>query len=389
MLYTRRDRFLPFAPPSMTNQEIESVSETLRSDWISTGPKTKQFEEDFCRLIGSPATLALNSCTAGLHLSLLALGVGPGDEVIVPALTFAATANVVEHVGAKPVFADIEDDTYNICPKSLRSKITSSTKAIIAVHYAGHPADLDALIEIAHQFNLALIEDAAHAISAKYKGEYIGASDRLTSFSLYATKNLTTGEGGLLTGSIELIDKCRPLSLHGMTKDAWKRFSNSGSWSYEIEQPGFKYNMSDILASVGIVQLKRLEELQRRRREIFSFFNEALQDLRPVILPTIRPEVVSSLHLYVIRLRLHQLRISRDTLIKRLHEENIGASLHYQLVPKFKFYREKYGFKEGTLPVAESVSNEIVSLPLSAKLSDQDIADVAQALRYVIESEEA
>ncbi|MHB8425171.1 MAG: DegT/DnrJ/EryC1/StrS family aminotransferase, partial [Gammaproteobacteria bacterium] len=270
-----RHEFLSFSPPSVGEEEVAAVSEVLRSAWITTGPKTRQFEQEFATLLGASGTLALNSCTAALHTALVTLGVGPGDEVITTPMTFAASVNVIEHVGARPVLVDVQPDTLNIDPVKIEAAVTGKTQAIIPVHYTGHPADLDFILKIADKHRLAVLEDAAHALPAKYKGKYIGAGSNPVAFSFYATKNLTTAEGGMLTGTPEFLEKARVISLHGMSRDAWKRYDKGGSWYYEVILPGFKYNMTDIQAAIGLVQLRRLAGFQARRREIVARYQTA------------------------------------------------------------------------------------------------------------------
>src|SRR6266545_1749752 len=269
----RRAAFLPFSPPAIGEEEIAEVVDTLRSHWITTGPKTKRFEAEFAASVGATGALALNSCTAGLHTALATFGIGAGDEVITTPLTFAASVNVIEHVRARPVLVDVEADTLNIDPAAVAAAVTPRTKAILPVHYAGHPVDLDAIWEIAARHGLAVIEDAAHALPARYKGKLIGSGPNPAAFSFYATKNLTTAEGGMLTGAPEFLERARVRSLHGMSGDAWRRYGKGGKWFYEIVCPGFKYNMTDIQAALGLCQLKKLERFQERRREVVAAYN--------------------------------------------------------------------------------------------------------------------
>jgi dTDP-4-amino-4,6-dideoxygalactose transaminase len=260
----KREDFLPFSPPLIGDEEIAEVVDTLRSGWLTTGPKTRLFEERFAAYVEAPEALALNSCTAGLHTGLVALGIGRGDEVVTTTMTFAASVNVIEHVGARPVLVDVQPDTLNIDPIAVERAITPRTKAILPVHYGGHPVDLDEVMDLARIHGLAVIEDAAHAVPARYKGHLVGSLGNVASFSFYATKNLTTGEGGMLTGDPELIAQARIVSLHGMSKNAWNRYDKGGSWFYEIIMPGFKYNMTDIQASLGLWQLQKLEGFQEK-----------------------------------------------------------------------------------------------------------------------------
>jgi len=379
-----RDSFLSFSPPSLGDLEREEVRDTLLSDWITTGPKTIAFEETLGDYLGAPELVALNSCTAGLHVGLLALGVGPGDEVIVPAMTFCATANVVEHVGARPILVDVSSDTLNLNPQAAANAITSRTKAIIPVHYAGHPADLDPIFDLAREHNLFVIEDAAHALPAKYKGIMVGSRDNLAAFSFYATKNLTTVEGGCLTGKAGLIAQARLLGHHGMNRDAWKRLDKSGAWYYEVVLPGFKYNMTDVQAAIGLQQLNRLDGFQRRRREVVATYGRGFQDLPEIQLPVERPQVESSWHLYVIRLDLARLTIDRNQFIEELKARNIGSSVHYLPVHMHPFYRDKYGYRPEDCPVAADAFTRMLTLPLHPGLSEEDVQDVIEAVRDIV-----
>lgn len=375
-----RSTFLPFSPPLIGDEEIAEVVDTLRSDWITTGPKTKRFESEFGQYVQAPAALALNSCTAALHTSLVALGVGPGDEVITTTLTFAASVNVIEHVGARPVLVDVEPDTLNMDPAWVERAITPRTKAIMVVHHSGHPAELDALRALAESRGIALIEDAAHAIAARYKGRPIGSGSNPVAFSFYATKNLTTAEGGMLTGDAEFVDRCRVISLHGLNRDAWKRYGKEGSWYYEVVIPGFKYNMTDLQASLGLVQLRKLEAMQARRREIVAAYQKAFASLEVFQTPVARPEVDHAWHLYVLRLRPERLGMVRNQFIEELKTRNIGTSVHFIPIHIHPYYRDKYGYKPQDFPVAYDSYERMVSLPLSPRLSDQDVADVIEAV---------
>ncbi len=379
-----RTEFLSFSPPSIGDLERDEVMDTLHSDWITTGPKTKAFEAKLKAYMDAPSVVALNSCTAGLHVGLVALGIGPGDEVIVPSMTFCATANVVEHVGARPVLVDVCSDTLNLDPEMVAKAITPRTRAIIPVHYGGHPVDLDPIFELARTHGLVVMEDAAHALPAKYKGVMVGSRGNLAAFSFYATKNLTTIEGGCLTGDPELVDKARIIGHHGMNRDAWKRFDKSGSWYYEVVLPGFKYNMTDVQASIGLHQLDRLEGFQRRRREVVAAYGAGLGDLAAIQLPVERPEVESSWHLYVIRLNLDHLTIDRNAFINELKDRNIGTSVHYLPVHMHPFYRDKYGYKPEDCPVAADAFTRMLTLPLHPGLSDQDVQDVVEAIRDIV-----
>jgi dTDP-4-amino-4,6-dideoxygalactose transaminase len=384
--YTKRDEFLPFSPPCIGEEEIAEVIDTLRSKWITTGPKTKRFEVEFRDFLGAPGALALNSCTAGLHTALVALGVGAGAEVITTPMTFAASANVIEHVGARTVFVDVEPDTLNIDPAKIERAITDRTAAIIVVHYTGHPADMKPIREIASRRGIHVIEDAAHALPASYRGERIGAASNFVAFSFYATKNLTTAEGGMLTGDPELIDRARVISLHGMSRDAWKRYEKGGSWQYEVVLPGFKYNMTDLQAAIGLQQLRKLEQMQMARRAVVAQYHEALRDESALELPEPRRNVEHAWHVYMIRLRIEMLRIDRAQFIRELTARNIGSSVHFIPVHLHPYYRDKYNLKPMDLPVAFTNHERQLSLPLHPQLSGQDVADVSEAVLDIVET---
>lgn len=381
-----RHNFLPFAPPFISGEEIEEVSDTLSSDWITTGPKTRLFESRFAEFLGVAEALAVNSCTAGLHLALVVLGVGPGDEVITTPMTFCATVNVIEHVGARPVLVDVEPDTLNISPDLLERALTPKTKCIMPVHYAGHPCEMDAITGVARSHSLFIVEDAAHALPAKYKDRMIGSAGNLTAFSFYATKNLTTAEGGMLTGDPDLLEKTRMLSLHGMSRDAWKRYGKEGSWYYEVVYPGFKYNMTDIQASLGLHQLKKLPGFQERRKQIAARYDEAFTRYPYFEIPGRRPHVEHAWHLYVLRLNLETLRIDRNRFIDELHARNIGTSVHFIPIHLHPYYRDKYGYRPEDFPVTYSNYLRMISLPIYPRMSDRDVEDVIEAVLDVAET---
>ena len=382
-----RSTFLPFSPPSIGDEEIAEVVNALRSDWITTGPKTKAFEQKFGTYLGAPGdtSLMLNSCTAGLHVALAVLGVGPGDEVVVPALTFAATANVVEHLGARPVLVDVEPDTLCMDPIRVAEAITAATRVIMPVHYAGHPADLDAMDALVGQHGIRVVEDAAHAAPTRYRGALIGSRSNFASFSFYATKNLTTAEGGALTGAPELLEEARVLGLHGMSRDAWKRFDRGGSWEYDVIAPGFKYNMTDVQAAIGTHQLDRLQGFHERRRFVATRYSEAFGQSDCLEVPTERDDASSSWHLYVLRLRTDRLRIGRNAFIEALTERNVGTSVHYRPLHMMSFYARKYGFVPEDFPVAADAFSRMLSLPVHPRLSDDDVADVIEAVLDLVE----
>jgi len=374
-----RETFLPFSPPCLDADEIAEVTESLRSGWITTGPKCRALEAGLAAKLGSPAALAVSSCTAALHTALAVLGVGPGDEVVTSSLTFCSTVSVIEHVGARPVLVDVEPDTLNLDPAAVAAAITGRTRVILPVHYGGHPCELDALRAIADRHGLVILEDAAHALPARYRGRWIGSGDNPVAFSFYATKNLTTAEGGLLTGAPGFIEKARVASLHGMSKDAWKRYDQGGSWYYEVVMPGFKYNLPDVLAAIGLAQLRKLDRMQARRRAAVARYREAFADL-PLVLPGEREGCESAWHLFAVRLR-DEAPVSRNELIERLAAANIGTSVHFIPIHYHPYYRDKYRWRRGEFPVAEDAFAREVSLPLHGGLTAADQADVIQVVR--------
>ena len=386
-----RADFLPYSPPTICKEEIDEVVDTLRSSWITTGPKTKAFEEQFGRYVDAPGgtSLMLNSCTAGLHLSLVTLGIGPGDEVILPTLTFTATANVVEHVGATPVLVDVLPHTLCIDPQAARAAITPRTRAIIAVHYAGHPAEMDAIAALADEFGLAIVEDAAHAVPASYRGKTIGSGHNFAAFSFYATKNMTTGEGGALTGPPELLEQARVTALHGMSADGWRRYEKAGSWCYDVVAPGFKYNMTDIQASLGMHQLVRLADFHQRRQEIATAYCRAFSQESALQVPVELGHVSSAWHLYVLRLHPEQLSIDRDRFIMELKARNIGTSVHFIPVHTMTYYRDKYGYSPDQFPVATCSFSRMLSIPLHPGLTSTDVDDVVNAVLETVERHRA
>jgi len=380
-----RDSFLVFGAPDIKEPEIKEVENTLRSGWLGTGPKTQRFEEDFKKYIGCKHAIALNSCTAGLHLALDVIGVGPGDEVITTPMTFASTANVIVHQGAKPIFVDIERETMNIDPTKIEEAITPKTKAIIPVHMAGRPCKMDEIMQIARAHNLVVIEDAAHAVEAWYGDKKIGNIGDITAFSFYVTKNVVTGEGGMVTTNNDgWAEEIRIKRLHGISKDAWKRYSAEGFQPYETLYPGYKYNMMDIQASLGIHQLARVEENLKIREKIWQMYNEAFADMPEVITPIEEEGIRHARHLYTILLRLERLKIDRNQFIEALKAENIGTGIHFIALHLHKYYRETFGYKRGDFPNAEFVSDRTVSLPLSPKLSERDVEDVIRGVRKIV-----
>lgn len=379
-----RKEFLSFSPPLIGEEEIREVVDTLRSDWITTGPKTRRFEEAFARFVGAPGALGLNSCTAGLHTALVTAGIGPGDEVVTTTLTFAATVNVIEQVGARPVLADVEPDTLNMDPRKVEACLSGKTKAIIPVHYAGHPVEMDGIHELARSRRLLVLEDAAHALPARYRGRLVGSGSNPASFSFYATKNLTTGEGGMLTADPSFLERARIVSLHGMSRDAWKRYDKAGGWFYEVVLPGFKYNMTDIQASLGLHQLKKLEAFQERRRRLAAMYQEAFGGEEALEIPVEKPHVEHAWYLYVLRIVPETLTIHRDRFIEELKKRNIGTSVHFIPVHFHPYYRDRYGYGKGDFPVARGNYERMMSLPLNLRMTDGDVADVVEAVLEVV-----
>jgi len=380
----RRSEFLLFSPPCIGEEEVVEVVAALRSGWLSTGPRTKRFEAEFMARLGSPGALALNSCTAGLHTALITLGIGRGDEVVTTPLTFASSVNVIEHVGARPVLADVEPETLTLSAAAVEAAITPRTRVVLVVHYAGHPADLDAIQTAIGGRDIAVVEDAAHGLSASYKGRLVGSGTNLTAFSFYATKNITTGEGGMLTGDPALLDRARVVSLHGLSGDAWQRYGRGGSWYYEVQEPGFKYNMSDLQAALGLAQLRKLDRFQARRREVVAEYTRAFRDEPALEVPVARSEVEHAWQLYILRLRSTALRIGRDRFIEELTARNIGASVHFIPIHLHPYYRNKYGYSPTDYPVTYESYGRMLSLPLHAGLNDQDVADVIDAVLDIV-----
>lgn len=381
-----RSSFLPFAAPLIGEEEIQGVVECLRSGWLTSGMKVREFEGKFAEYIGCKHAIAVNSCTSALHLALEAAGIGPGDEVITSPMTFTATAAVVEHLRARPVFVDIDAATWNLDPAAVERAITPRTKAILPVHFAGQPCDMDAIADIARRHKLVVVEDAAHAIPARYKGRMVGTLSPLTCFSFYATKNLTTGEGGMVTTDDDrYADRIRLMALHGMNRDAWKRYMQGGAWSYEVVAPGFKYNLTDVAAAIGLPQLAHCDEFQDRRLQIVRRYNEAFAGLRGITVPAAADQKSHAWHLYVIQVQPDQVSISRDKFIEALGERNIGVSVHFIPLHIQPYYRDTYGYRPDDFPRAIAAFQRIISLPLYARMSDADVQDVIDAVTDVAE----
>lgn len=376
--------FIPFHVPQVDEEEISSVVETLRSGWLTTGVKVKRFEEEFARYLGSAHAIAVNSCTAALHLALEALGIEEGDEVIVPTMTFTATAEVVLYFKAKPVLVDCRPDTFNIDRDGVERAITPKTKAIIPVHFGGQPCDMAPIVEIARRNKLFVVEDAAHALPAKYRGQTIGTIGDITCFSFYATKTITTGEGGMATTeNPEWAARMRMMSLHGISHDAWKRYTKEGSWYYEVLSPGFKYNLTDIGAAIGIEQLKKCDKFGAARTRIASAYNERFSDLAGIQIPVCDPDTQHAWHLYVIQLDPQRLTINRDQFIEALKDRGIGTSVHFIPLHLHPYYRDKFSFAPNDFPLASEIYQRIISLPIYPKMTDANIEQVSEAVRSI------
>lgn len=380
-----RNNYLIFGQPLIANEEIDEVVDSMRSCWISTGYKVTKFENLIKNYLKAKNVKAVNSCTAAMHLSLIACKIGPGDEVITSPLTFSATANVISHVGARPVFVDVEKETGNINVFEIEKKITKKTKAILPVHLYGRPCRMNEIMKLARKYKLLVIEDAAHALGAQYKGKKIGTIGDFTCFSFYATKNLTTGEGGMVSvRRKKQADLIEMYALHGMSKGAWKRYSDNGYSHYLIKVPGYKYNMMDLQAAIGIHQYNKFEQMQKRREEIWDKYNKAFSDL-PLILPSsVDKGDVHAYHLYTILIKPEKLKKGRDFFLKALHAENIGVGVHFISLHIHPYYKNLYNFKKSDFPNAAFISDSTISLPLSAKLTDQDIEDVISAVKKII-----
>ncbi|MBE6060409.1 MAG: DegT/DnrJ/EryC1/StrS aminotransferase family protein [Clostridium sulfidigenes] len=384
-MYKKRETFLPYAVPLIDDEDINEVVETLKSGWVAKGPRTIEFEKRFAEYTGAKYAVAMNSATAALHIALIAGGVKPGDEVITTPITFAATANTIIHVGATPVFVDVDPETFCIDANKIEEKITDKTTAIVPVHYTGHACDMDKIRAIAEKYDLFVSEDAAHAIDTFYKGDLIGKKGDCASFSFYATKNICTGEGGMLTtNSEDIAEKARVMSTHGMSKAAWNRYGKGGAWRYDIEYPGHKYNMFDIQAALAKTQMNKLSAMQDRRKEIVKKYEEGFSTLDGIKLPPEADYTTHSWHLYVVRLELDKLTIDRDKFIELMGEANIGTSVHFIPVHLMSYYRENFGYKEGDFPVAESYFDTILSLPLYPKMTEEDVQDVINAVTHII-----
>lgn len=377
--------YIPYNTPDIGQNEIDNITDTLRSGWLAKGPKTMAFEEAFRDYTGGRYAVALNSCTAALHLALLAAGIGPGDEVITTPMTFVSSVNTIIQVGATPVFVDVDPDNGLIDPSMIEAAVTPRTKAVVPVHYAGYACDLDQIYDIAERHNLFVSEDAAHAIDTRWRGELIGAhSSGAVAYSFYATKNIATGEGGMLVTDDEaLADSVRVYSSHGMSRNAWNRYHKGGSWRYDVEVIGYKYNMFDLQAAMGLEQLKRLPEFQKRRFEIAERYKTELAGLPGLILPNPDPDdMTPSWHLFVVQIDEQEAGFSRDAFIEQMNEKRIGTSVHFIPVPEMSVYRSR-GFDISDYPVTMQFGSRIVSLPLYSKLDDEQVSYITQSIKEI------
>ena len=379
------EEFLAFALPDVDESEFEEIRESLMSGWVTTGPKVKLFETEFAHVVGARHAVAVNSCTAAMHLALEAAGVRRGDQVITTPYTFAATAEVIRYFDAQPVFVDVDPLTLTIDPTLIEQAVTPMTRALIPVHLAGLSADMDPITALARAHNLHIIEDAAHAFPATYRGRTIGSISDMTCFSFYATKTITTGEGGMITtDNDDWADRCRIMSLHGISRDAWKRYTSEGTWLYEIIAPGYKYNMTDIAAGMGRAQLRKSERMRDRRREIAMRFHAAFGGCEELELPPERADCEHAWHLYMLRLHLNHLSIDRARFMEELKARRIGASVHFIPLHIHPYYRNLYGFAPEAFPMAYREYLREVSLPIYSRMTDDDVQRVIDAVTGIV-----
>ena len=381
-----RSDWMPFCVPDISDAEVQAVSDTVRSGWWAKGPRTIEFEKRFAEYVGAKYCVGVNSCTAALHLALMTQGIGPGDEVITTPLTFASSANTILHVGATPVFADIDPETGLIDPKEIEKKITDKTRAVVPVHYSGLAADIGEIGRLCDRYGLFLSEDAAHAVETRYNGELIGHHPKgAVSYSFYATKNLACGEGGaLVTDDEEVYKKACVLSCHGMSAGSWNRYGKSGSWRYDIEEPGFKYNMFDIQAALALAQLARMDDMQRRRFEAVDVYEEAFRDVPQLRLQKTPDYCHHSRHLYILRIVPEMLTISRDQFIEELKARNVGVSVHFIALHTMSAYTKRYGYKPEDFPKAYAFSESEISLPMYSTLGREKAQYVADAVLDIV-----
>jgi len=378
-------KFIHLAQPSFDKNEEKEVIETLRSGWVTLGPRTKEFEEKFAKYVGSKYAVGVTSCTAALHISLIAAGIGEGDEVITTIFTFAATSNVIIQVGAKPIFVDIDPKTFNIDPRKIEEKITSKTKAIMPMHYGGQPVDMDEIQKIAKKYNLVIIDDAATAIGAEYKRKKIGNIGDLSCFSFHPIKNMSTGDGGMITtNNKEYADMLNLLRLHGMSKEAWKRHTAEGSWKYDILVPGFKYNMTDIQAALGLHQLKKLDNFIKIRQKYASIYDKAFSKIEEIVIPYVSPDVLHARNLYTILIKTEKLKITRDELVDKLKSFQIGSSVYYIPLYEFSYYKNKYQLNSKDFPIADDIYKHMISIPMYPAMTKEDVEYVIETISNLI-----
>lgn len=381
----KRENFLPLAKPIIGDEEITAVTNVLKSGWLTTGPKVKEFEENMQNYLGCKKAVGLTSCTGGLHIALAALGIGPNDEVIVPAYTFVASAHVALWLGAKPVLVDVEKDTFNIDPKKIEEAITKKTKAIIPVHFAGHSCDMDKIMQIAKKHNLYVVEDAAHAIGTDYKGKKIGNFGDATVFSFYVTKTITTAEGGMVvTNNEELGKKLKRYSYFGVDKDAFNRYTDKGTWYYEIVELGYKYNMDNIQGALGIEQLKKIEPFIEKRRKLAKMYNELLKEIPAITTPTEKEYTRHSYHLYPILIDIDKINTTRNEFINKLREYNIGTSVHFIPLHLHPYYQNTQNYKKGDFHIAEYLYEREVSLPLYPGMNEDNVRYIVDKIKKII-----
>jgi perosamine synthetase len=375
---------VPFHRAAVGQEEIDAVAEVIRSGWLTMGAKTLEFEQEFARFIGVPYAVAVNSCTSGLHLALEAIGLQPGDEVLLPTTTFTATAETVTYLGSRPVLVDIDPATMNLDPEDARRRITPRTRAVIPVHLAGQPCDMAEIDAIAKAHSLHVIEDAAHALPASYCGQTVGAISETTVFSFYATKTLTTGEGGMVTTHNEAFaDRMRMMRLHGISRDAWRRYSGEGNWYYEVHEAGYKYNLTDLQAAIGLVQLAKCNALNAARERVALRYTAAFSGNKALEAPTVRPDRTTAWHLYILRLRSDNLDIDRDHFIEELRRRGIGTSVHFIPLHLQPYYQRTFGYRKGDFPVAEAEYGRCISLPIYPSMSDEAIDYVISTIEEV------
>jgi len=381
-----RETFLPFTRPSISDAEVAEVCEALRSGWITSGPRVEALQKEFASYVSAPHAVAVTSATAGFHITILGLGIGPGDDVITASLTWPSTVNMIHLAGARPVFADIDRRTLQLDPDSVEKVLTPRTKAVVPVHFAGQPCDLDRLRAICERYGLILIEDAAHAVGTDYHGRKIGSGGNPTIFSFHAIKNLTTGEGGMITTSDDrLLERLMSLRFHGVDQDAWKRYAREASRGYDLFEPGFKYNLTDVQAAIGIIQLRRLEDLIRRRTELADLYDRLLDEVPEVMRPQRVPYPSRhAWHLYTVLIDREHAGLTRDDFRDQLRKRNIGTGLHFLAVHELTFYKANYPVPRGQLEGSEYVAARIVSLPLFPDMKDEDVEQVVEEIRDVV-----